>query len=232
MATRTVVTLVDDLDGTTADERVSFGLEGVGYEIDLSTENAAGLRELLAPFAAAARRSGRRRPSRPREASSRAASSPGATGASRSRSVNAEIRSWAAAHGVVLPERGRIPSRVVEAFEAGDPTRLPSDRPTPSKPEAAKSEASKAEASNTVSSNTVSSTAEPSSTATTQPAPDAAEPTEAAPAGESRGRDGLTATEREKIRAWAVEEGIEVKARGQLKKDLISNYRALEARRS
>ncbi|SFO55359.1 Lsr2 protein [Pseudonocardia ammonioxydans] len=40
------------------------------------------------------------------------------------------------------------------------------------------------------------------------------------------GRDGLTTTERAQIRYWAQEQGIEVKPRGQLKHDLISNYRA------
>ena len=43
--------------------------------------------------------------------------------------------------------------------------------------------------------------------------------------------DGLTSEERERIRAWANEEGIEVKARGRLSKDLIGNYRSVQARR-
>ncbi|WP_442874010.1 Lsr2 family DNA-binding protein [Actinomycetospora sp. NBC_00405] len=45
------------------------------------------------------------------------------------------------------------------------------------------------------------------------------------------GPDGLTSEERERIRAWANEEGIEVKARGRLSKDLIGNYRSVHARR-
>jgi hypothetical protein len=36
MAHKVVVTVIDDLDGTSAAETVSFGLDGVGYEIDLS----------------------------------------------------------------------------------------------------------------------------------------------------------------------------------------------------
>lgn len=214
MATRTLVTLVDDLDGTTADENVAFGFEGVDYEIDLTTEHASALRELLAPYTAAARRTGGRQGARS-AATPRAASSSGSSGSSapaRSRSANAEIRSWAAAHGVVLSERGRIPGRVIEAYEAGDPTLLPAEDAQPPAPAAA----------------------EPA-LAAEAPAPHATPVAEdEAPSdGEApRGRDGLTATERETIRAWAVEEGIEVKPRGQLKKDLISNYRALEARRS
>jgi hypothetical protein len=61
----------------------------------------------------------------------------------------------------------------------------------------------------------------------------AAEPTqEHGDVNQARGRDGLTAQERETIRAWAANEGIEVKARGILKKDLIANYEAWSARQA
>ena len=48
MAQKTVVLLSDDLDGGTADETVTFALDGVSYEIDLSAANAAMLRQALA----------------------------------------------------------------------------------------------------------------------------------------------------------------------------------------
>ena len=104
---------------------------------------------------------------------------------------------------MTLAERGRIPARVIEAFEAGDPTKLP---------------AHGAAASTTTARDTAE--AEPAAPAVVSSADDDA----------PRGRDGLTAAERETIRAWALEQGIEVKTRGQLKKDLISNYRAWESR--
>lgn len=51
-------------------------------------------------------------------------------------------------------------------------------------------------------------------------------------AGQSTvGPDGLTGEERESIRRWAVSEGIEVKARGRLSKDLIANFRSVQRRR-
>ena len=56
MATRIETTLIDDLDGGAADETLSFALDGTSYEIDLSRENATALREKLAVFTAAARR--------------------------------------------------------------------------------------------------------------------------------------------------------------------------------
>jgi hypothetical protein len=61
MATRTTVTLVDDLDGGTAEETVGFGLDGAAYEIDLSAANAGELRSALERYVAAARRTGGRR---------------------------------------------------------------------------------------------------------------------------------------------------------------------------
>ena len=49
MAQQVQVVLVDDLDGGKAAETVSFALDGVSYEIDLSAKNAAKLRELCRP---------------------------------------------------------------------------------------------------------------------------------------------------------------------------------------
>ena len=45
MAKRTVIELVDDLDNSPAAETVTFGLDGTQFEIDLSQNNAAKLRE-------------------------------------------------------------------------------------------------------------------------------------------------------------------------------------------
>ena len=44
MAQKVQVLLVDDIDGSEATETVSFGLDGVAYEIDLSSGNAGQLR--------------------------------------------------------------------------------------------------------------------------------------------------------------------------------------------
>src|SRR3954451_4623497 len=63
MAQVSRVRLVDDLDGSEADESVEFTLDGMSLEIDLSKDNAAKLRDILAPYVAAGRR-GDRRPAR------------------------------------------------------------------------------------------------------------------------------------------------------------------------
>lgn len=56
MAQKTQVILIDDLDGSPADETVSFGIDGTSYEIDLSGFHASLLREALLPYIFAARR--------------------------------------------------------------------------------------------------------------------------------------------------------------------------------
>lgn len=116
MAKKTTVTLVDDLDGSQAEEQVSFAVDGRSYEIDLSEDNAARLRDALASYVAAARRSGgsgRRGRTAPRDT----ADAPAAP-SRPSREATAAIRAWARENGHDVSERGRIPNSVVQAYEA------------------------------------------------------------------------------------------------------------------
>ncbi|MCE3556229.1 Lsr2 family protein [Pseudonocardia sp. RS11V-5] len=110
MAKQTTVTLIDDLDGGEAEEQVEFSVDGKSYEIDLSTKNSEKLREALAPFIAAARRSTGRR-------SAGGGSAPASRPVS-DRQQNQAIREWAVAQGMKISERGRIPSNVLEAYHA------------------------------------------------------------------------------------------------------------------
>ncbi|WP_018505035.1 histone-like nucleoid-structuring protein Lsr2 [Parafrankia discariae] len=110
MAQKTIVSLIDDLSGETADETLRFGLDGAQYEIDLSEANATQLREALAAFVTAARRSGGRAAGGRRGPR---AASPRSTGTDRS----ADIREWARTNGYTVSDRGRIASTIVEAFD-------------------------------------------------------------------------------------------------------------------
>ncbi|MEU6698266.1 Lsr2 family protein [Pseudonocardia sp. NPDC046786] len=110
MAQQTTITLIDDIDGSEADEQVEFAVDGRAYEIDLSAANAERLRESLAPFVAAARRAGGRRSAAP------AASSSNGSSASE-RAANRAVREWAIAQGMKISERGRIPSSVLQAYQ-------------------------------------------------------------------------------------------------------------------
>jgi hypothetical protein len=55
VASKTVVEWVDDIDGGPAAETVTFALDGVEYEIDLSTEHATALRASMKEFIRKAR---------------------------------------------------------------------------------------------------------------------------------------------------------------------------------
>ncbi|WP_219418541.1 histone-like nucleoid-structuring protein Lsr2 [Pseudonocardia nigra] len=107
MAKQTTVTLVDDLDGSQAEEQIEFAVDGKAYEIDLSAANSARLRDALAPFISAARR----RTGRRRSSGSAAPARP-----STDREQNQAIREWAQQQGMKISERGRIPSDVLEAY--------------------------------------------------------------------------------------------------------------------
>lgn len=104
MAQKVQVVLVDDIDGGAADQTVTFSLDGVSYEIDLSTANAAALREAFARYVGAARKVGGRTRATGRK--------PG-----RSRASSTAIRDWGRANGFEVSERGRISAELRAAYE-------------------------------------------------------------------------------------------------------------------
>ncbi|WP_305080713.1 Lsr2 family protein [Pseudonocardia sp. ICBG162] len=103
-------TLVDDFDGSSADETIEFMIDSIFYEIDLSQAHAAAFRGALASHIAAARRvldidRGRR---------VRSAADSVMTAERRQR--NSAIRSWARERGYRVATRGRIPTEIVKAY--------------------------------------------------------------------------------------------------------------------
>ncbi len=104
MARKTLVQLTDDIDGSEAAETVAFAIDGAQYEIDLSAGNAAALRESVARFVRHARKVSGGSAPRARTATGSAGYDPKA------------VRVWAAANGVELPARGRIPSAVLAQY--------------------------------------------------------------------------------------------------------------------
>jgi hypothetical protein len=108
MAQKVSIVLVDDLDGSQADETVSFGLDGTSYEIDLNDTNAATLRDALSGYIGHGRKVGAA-PRRGRKSSA----APAAGGPSAR-----EIRDWARSNGHDVPDRGRVSAEVREAYAA------------------------------------------------------------------------------------------------------------------
>jgi nucleoid-associated protein Lsr2 len=106
MAQKIRVTLIDDIDGTPADVTVPFTFDGKSYEIDLSSQNAARLREDLAPYLQAARLVG---PGSRQRSTARAR-------ANRARS--SQIRAWARQRGHQVSQRGRIPASIIRQYES------------------------------------------------------------------------------------------------------------------
>jgi hypothetical protein len=104
MVSKVIIRREDDLDGSEAIETIQFAIDNVEYEIDLSADNAAKLRASVASYVDKARKVG----GRTRRASTRAPSP------IDSRSV----RKWAAANGIELSTRGRIPADVVSQYQA------------------------------------------------------------------------------------------------------------------
>jgi len=104
MAQKVQVTLVDDLDGGSADETVLFSIDGINYEIDLSAENAKKLRDAMSRFAEAGRRvTATRRGTRARSGGPNPAA----------------IREWARSQGIAVSERGRISAELLARYQAG-----------------------------------------------------------------------------------------------------------------
>jgi hypothetical protein len=107
MAKQTVTRLVDDLDKSEADRSVRFSWQGTTYEIDLSDKNAKAFEKAISPYLDAARRvSGGSRRSATRRPAPKAAVDLTA------------VRTWAAANGHKIADRGRIASSVLDAFHA------------------------------------------------------------------------------------------------------------------
>lgn len=118
MAQKVLISLVDDLDGTTSNDvtTVQFGLDGVTYEIDLTEKNAEALRDALADYVASGRRTGGR--------VRRSVGKPGTNGHGDA----SAIREWAQANGIELAARGRIPAHVSESYREAQKEPAPTRR--------------------------------------------------------------------------------------------------------
>lgn len=106
MAQKVQVLLLDDLDGGTADETVTFGLDGVSYEIDLSSANAKKLRDALAKYVESGRRAKRGRR--------------GQGGPRGGRGDTSAVREWARSQGLKVSDRGRIPADIMAQYDAAN----------------------------------------------------------------------------------------------------------------
>ncbi len=115
MAQRTIVQLTDDLDGKPISEgkgeTIRFSLDRQDYEIDLAEKNAKGLRNDLAKYVSAARRTGGGR--------SAGGRGRGRSGSGSGRDYDPKaVRAWAESQGIQVSQRGRVPADLVAQFQA------------------------------------------------------------------------------------------------------------------
>lgn len=131
MATHSVTTFIDDINGETADTTVEFSLDGVYYEIDLTAKNADALRSDIAVFIQSGRRikglpgTHRRRPHRPRP---RLAHTPPVNAAldadqAWTKKDRTAMRAWGVKNGFPgIKPQGRVPRELVSRWvSAGAP---------------------------------------------------------------------------------------------------------------
>jgi hypothetical protein len=109
MARKTFIQLTDDIDGTPIADgtgyTVTFAVDGIAYEIDLSDAHLAELHQALTPYTNAGRRTGRK--------------SNGTAGATKTDKAElAKIREWARQNGHEVSDRGRVSGTIRDAYDA------------------------------------------------------------------------------------------------------------------
>ncbi len=104
MAQQIQTLIIDDIDGGEAAGTVRFALDGVEYEIDLSTEHTDELHTALGTFVDHARKvSGARRAAQ--------------VGRRNGSAIDThKVREWAREKGIEIKERGRVPANIVAQY--------------------------------------------------------------------------------------------------------------------
>ena len=105
MAQRVQVQLLDDITGEEAAETITFGLDGVSYEIDLTAQNARQLRGEVGVYVEKGRKvCGRSSVQRQSKTTS-------------ARDETRRIREWAEKNGYSPSNRGLISKSIMEAYQ-------------------------------------------------------------------------------------------------------------------
>lgn len=102
------VIILSDISGATGAKTRDFSIGADAYEIDLTNEEFAALQDAVATYVAAGRKV--RRGSAPVVADK-------SKSVRRSKSEVAAIKAWGTDHGFQIPERGRLPYALIEAYD-------------------------------------------------------------------------------------------------------------------
>ena len=136
MATKTIITKVDDIDGSPADVSFSFAWQGSKYIIDLSDAHAAEIKADFDKWISVARRDrgGSRTTRAPQSAATaeakdapakrgpkpgRKAAKPAGRRTAKAGGPSAsDVRAWANTKGITVATRGRLAPAIIEQFLA------------------------------------------------------------------------------------------------------------------
>ena len=129
MATKTIITKIDDIDGSPAHESFTFSWQGNKYTIDLSKAHSAEIKADFDKWVQVAHRErGGARPTRSSRAATtaepKAAAKQAAPKGRPAKSAKAagpspaDVRAWALAKGIEIASRGRIAPAIVAQYLA------------------------------------------------------------------------------------------------------------------
>ena len=132
MATKTITTKVDDIDGSPAAATLTFTWQGYKYHIDLSVAHAEEMKADFDKWVVAARRdrgTPGRTPRAFRPVAIEFSDAPKAAEKSAGRGQKApaagpstaDIRAWANEQGIAVASRGRIAPTIIEQYLAANP---------------------------------------------------------------------------------------------------------------
>ena len=111
MASRTVVTRIDDLSGEPAEHTVALAFNGQAVELDLNQRTLYKLEKALEPYLSAGRKvSGNATSIRRRR-------SAGGRPSGKHDADPKAVRAWAASRGIDVSPRGRVSAAVVARFQ-------------------------------------------------------------------------------------------------------------------
>jgi hypothetical protein len=220
MAQKTVIELIDDIDGSEATETVSFGLDNVDYEIDLTDDKANELRRIIgdyAPFARTVKSAGKPLTDKRTK---------------NTRELSEAIREWARNNGHEINGRGRIPDHIVNLYRARkSPVRGPHGHAEPVAGQSAPQQPTESAAPSGTVAEPFARSPEPAldgphghaEPVTDQAATDQADQGPATPVAAAPGP--VIRVPPAVIRKWAREHGISVPSTGRIPADVAEQYR-------
>ena len=109
-----VTVVTDDLDGSEGAQTILFAIDGRAFQIDLSDDNAQEMRQAFAKYTEAGRLVGRGTGT---PLPGKVATSKAMPGRNDPAFVH-RVKDWAKNNGHKVPNRGRVPNAVVNAYRA------------------------------------------------------------------------------------------------------------------